>query len=274
MRKKGFTTFVHRRFIGRLLNRLPFSMFSLSPMTRRYYVPNLTLAEGQIALPAEEAKHANRVMRVKLGDALQLFDGKGHQADAEVLSQSRNDCVCRISSVVAVSREPARRVTCGVSLPKGDRAKRLVERLTELGVCRLVPLRADRTQGGKASSSLTKLRRVVIEASKQCGRNHLMQIAEVQTVETYLSESASGHRFLAHPGGESTMAMTGISTARIFLAIGPEGGFNAEEVDRAEKCGWRLVGFGDRIYRIETATTVMATLAIHGMVSDAAQAAV
>ena len=142
-------------------------------MTRRYFVPKLPAQGGPIDLPDAEAQHAVRVMRVQVGEELELFDGNGHQSRGVITQIKRNACQCEVSQVSFVSREPAVVVNLGIALPKPDRAKELIERLTELGVHRVTPLVAERSQRPPGDSLLEKLSRAVIEACKQSGRNIL-----------------------------------------------------------------------------------------------------
>jgi 16S rRNA (uracil1498-N3)-methyltransferase len=142
-------------------------------------------------------------------------------------------------------------------LPKGDRAQFLVEKLTELGVTTFVPLRTSRSIIQPRDAKLEKLHRYVIEASKQCGRNVLMQIAAFEDWETYCRNSdLPVLRILGHPGGAHTPCCAGVDVA---LAVGPEGGFTDEEVIHARDAGWQLLDLGPRVLRVETAAIVLAT---------------
>lgn len=164
-------------------------------MTRRYYVPDLQTQAPVVQLPDEEASHASRVMRVQIGDRIELFDGCGHQADAEVVSVSKRECVVRCDAIEAVDREPSIAVDLAIGLPKPDRAKEMIERLTELGVARVFPIVFERTQRPPKENFLDKLRRIVIESCKQSGRNVLMTIESpidfVSFTETLAASSAT-----------------------------------------------------------------------------------
>src|SRR6056297_865301 len=233
-------------------------------MTRRYFHPFLPESGGIVELSADEAAHANRVMRVKPGDSIELFDGKGCQAIATVVKTTRNGCCCDAQSAVGVSREPERFVTGATALPKGDRAKAMVERLTELGVKRLVPLLTDRTQGNRQLTSwCTKLERVTVEACKQCGRNELMEIAGPIESDAFIANCDSRLRLIADPAGEPVRIGSDPAALDVSVLIGPEGGFSREEYTLAVDHGFAPFSLGPRIYRIETAAIAMATLLIH-----------
>ena len=233
-------------------------------MTRRYFVPDLPVGGGQVSLSDEEASHAARVMRAKVGDRVELFDGKGTQADATIDAIDRRSCSLQVSNTREVNRELKTRIELLIAFPKPERAKEMIERLTEIGVQRIVPVVCEHTQRPPSDSLLTKLRRIVIESSKQCGRNHLMQIDSAQTFESATDEvqlgSAASIRLIAHQSGEefSTIPKDGFDNATVL--IGPEGGFTVDEIKFATARGFSPVGLGTRIYRTETAATVMAAL--------------
>jgi 16S rRNA (uracil1498-N3)-methyltransferase len=141
-------------------------------------------------------------------------------------------------------------LTLAVALPKGDRQKWLVEKAVELGVVRIVPLVTERGVAQPVEQALRRLWRAVIEASKQCGRNRLLEIDEPQSWPLFVERTAGEpRRLLAHPTATATTA-----------AIGPEGGFTDEEVALAVVAGWQLVDLGPRILRVETAAILLAAV--------------
>lgn len=251
-------------------------------MTRRYYVPDLRTQAPVVQLPDEEASHASRVMRVQTGDRIELFDGCGHQADAEVVTVSKRECVVRCDAIEAVDREPSVAIDLAIGLPKPDRAKEMIERLTELGVARVFPIVFERTQRPPKDNFLDKLRRIVIESCKQSGRNVLMTIesptdfasfAETIAANNSISDEgdapSSWQRVLvAMPDSPPLNATdvnqndTGQSVAngrpRTLALIGPEGGLSDAEHQRCIDIGAESIGLGRRILRIETAAAIVA----------------
>ena len=142
---------------------------------------------GTAVLTDEEAHHLLHVLRGKPGEQVVLFDGRGSEYTAEIVSTTRRDVQLRILESRSVCRERKTPLTLAVTLPKGDRQKWLVEKLTELGVTRLISLATQRSVATAERGTLVKLRRCVIEASKQCRRNQLMEITEPMTWQTFLS---------------------------------------------------------------------------------------
>lgn len=239
-------------------------------MTRRYYVPDLPADGGTIALPTEEAVHAARVMRVKTGDAVVIFDGVGREAAGQICSVERREVYVEVQPAAIVSREPQLVIEVAVSLPKGDRAKLLIEKLTELGVARISPIICHRTQAGSAAKSDTakrdggtsvseKLSRYVVEASKQCERNRLMEVARPRSLAEHLEHQADGQlKIIAHPQGQSLGGLLAAQAPKqVSICIGPEGGFTEDEIQQAIASGWQAVSLGPRILRVETAATAL-----------------
>jgi 16S rRNA (uracil1498-N3)-methyltransferase len=234
-------------------------------MTRRYFVPELQSTGGTIALPDAESQHAIRVMRIKVGDAIELFNGKGLQSDAVVTQVDRNHCICESQAPQLIDREPAKKVRMGIALPKPDRAKELIERLTELGIHHVTPIVAERTQRGPTESSLDKLRKVIIEGCKQSGRNHLLEIGRTTKSHDYFQQESSQTKLIAHvsENGISPLSfLNGPESETISVAIGPEGGWTETEYESAVKNGFASVNLGKRIYRIETASVSLASILV------------
>jgi 16S rRNA (uracil1498-N3)-methyltransferase len=226
----------------------------------------MSIDGDQATLDGSEAHHLLHVLRAVPGTEVTLFDGSGCEFDAEVTACKRSTVELAITARREVDRELPQPLVLGIALPKGDRQRWIVEKSVELGVTRLVPLITERSekQGGD------KLSRYVIEASKQCGRNRLMEIAEplrwsdwlaadLPSVRGVSDADAAPHtdqpprRWVAHPTGVQPTATKLAERRPTLVAIGPEGGLSDAEVEAAAAAGWEVVGLGERILRIETA---------------------
>jgi 16S rRNA (uracil1498-N3)-methyltransferase len=226
-------------------------------MSERYYV-DTPLGPGRVELDGPEAHHLASVCRARPGDVVRLFNGDGREYLARVVSAERRRVTLAITEVTAPQRELPFPLEVAAPLPKGDRAQFLVEKLTELGVTSFVPLSTRRSVVHPREAKLEKLQRYVIEASKQCGRNVLLEVKPLESWGSYARRTdLPALRVLAHPGGAAREALTpGVA---MTLAVGPEGGFTDEEVELARSVGWRLIDLGPRILRVETAALVLAT---------------
>ena len=236
-------------------------------MSDRYFVESPVVSD-RARLAGAEAHHLLHVLRAKVGTRVALFDGSGWEFEAIVERTGRSEVELKIAGRQEIDREARIAVTLGVALPKGDRQKWLVEKAVELGVARLVPLETERGVAQPVENALERLRRGVIEASKQCGRNRLMEIAEPRAWQAFLRErQAENCRLVAHPNqsnGNRSAGHTFLPAVceNAALAVGPEGGFTDEEVVLAITHGWQLVDLGPRILRVETAALVLAARVI------------
>ncbi|HBT76349.1 MAG TPA: hypothetical protein DEB39_05350, partial [Planctomycetaceae bacterium] len=179
-------------------------------MSERYYVdvaePPAT--NTLLILSLEEARHLVRVMRRKAGDRITLFNGRGLEFESEIIATKRDRVEVRILGILSEEGPVAVPLTLAVALPKGDRQKWMVEKLTELSVSRIIPLSTRYSQYGADEAVLVRLRRQAVEAAKQCGRRRLPEMAAEQTFESLLRLTGheAGHgeemaplRLFAHP---------------------------------------------------------------------------
>jgi len=242
-------------------------------MSERYF-SQTPISGNHLTLAGSEAHHLLNVMRAKPGMRITLFDGSGAEFAAAVEKVGRSDIALTILSRHEVDREIPFDLVLGISLPKGDRQKWLVEKAVELGVSRIVPLITARSIAQPVQQALERLRRTVVEASKQCGRNRLLEITEPEDWADFVAMPPStAWRLIAHPGttaGPTPPASpephSKSAHSSVFLAIGPEGGFASDEVAQANLAGWQAVDLGPRILRVETAALYLSSWVIQGFV--------
>jgi 16S rRNA (uracil1498-N3)-methyltransferase len=230
-------------------------------MAERFYV-NSPLMPGPVDLTGPQAHHLAVVCRLRPGDSVCLFNGDGRQYPALVESVQKKHIALTVTRAESPQRELPLPLEIAVVLPKGDRATFLVEKLTELGVSRLVPLRTVRSVVHPGDGKIERLNRVVIEASKQCGRNMLMQVEAMMDWEDYCRRGElPTERIMAHLSAESG-PWTASGKGPLAFAVGPEGGFTDEEATLALRQGWRMVSLGPRVLRVETAAIALAACAV------------
>lgn len=226
-------------------------------MSQRYYLTSPPIGD-QAKLDGDEARHLTRVMRARAGDSLEVFDGQGHWWPATVSGINRGTVTLALGDRASEPADCGPRLTLAVALPKGDRQKWLVEKLTELGVDRLVPLQTARGVAEPTPAALERLRRGVIEACKQCSRCRLLEIAAPGTLASLAATFPQSRRLIADPGGPPLAAVSNSASEDLLVAVGPEGGFTAEEIAAAEAVGFTPVSLGRHILRIETAAIAIA----------------
>jgi len=226
--------------------------------TSRFYCPNLAealssakLSDAPVALDRDEAHHARRVLRLADGEGIELFDGCGCVAEATLVAAGRT-VGARIASVRRV--EPLRpMVDVAVALPKGPRADQLVQQLTQLGADRVIPLRTRHSVIDPRGSKLDRLRQIVVEATKQCGRAYLMEVAEVTDFGD-VDFAAYDLRLLADAEGGTVIDAAAVRSARrVLILVGPEGGWSDDELAAADEAGCVRWSLGPNVLRIETA---------------------
>jgi len=233
-------------------------------MTHRFFL-DTEFDTQTVQLEGSEAHHLLNVMRHKVGDVVQLFDGKGKLAEAEIVSHSRKSVELQILKTTQEPNINRHEVILATAVPKGDRFRFLVEKATELGVDRLVPLRTEHSVVDPRENKLDKLRQTVVSAAKQCGRNRLMLLEDSIDWPSFLDQfSEKNALWVAHPAGitarlalEQTVEP---ASKNIVLAVGPEGGFSDSEIEQAVSRSANLVSLGATILRTETAALAMATL--------------
>jgi 16S rRNA (uracil1498-N3)-methyltransferase len=231
-------------------------------MSERFFSAT-PITTDRVTLAGAEAHHLAHVMRVAIGDRVTLFDGSGNEFVALVEKLARSSAELRVVERHEVDRELPFTLVVGVALPKGDRQKWLVEKLTELGTTMLVPLMTKRGVARPTAGAIERLDRAVIEAAKQCGRNRLMQIMAPQDWEQWIAgptPSENALRVVAHPGGESIAVIDFTAARQAQISIGPEGGLTDSEIVAARAAGWRVVALGPRLLRVETAAVALATI--------------
>ncbi len=231
----------------------------------RVYVDAALSPGGVVELPAVAAAHLAKVLRARSGDELILFTGDGREFAGAVESIRGSRVTVAVGDAHGVDRESSLAVTLVQCVPRGDRMDFIVQKATELGVARVVPVLSQRSvvrlDPSQAESKAAHWRAIAVNACEQCGRNRLPVIEAPCQLIRYLGDScehgsersgAHGPRLLLEPDLGSSGATLDVGAA-VEIAIGPEGGFTAEEVDAFRVCGFRTVRLGPRVLRTETA---------------------
>jgi 16S rRNA (uracil1498-N3)-methyltransferase len=236
--------------------------FPIVRLTRVYVGASLTPG-SVVELPPETASHLARVLRARNGDELILFSGDGQEFSGTVESVRGSRVSAAVGDGRAVDRESPLQITLVQCVPRGDRMDLVVQKATELGVARIVPVLSQRSvvrlDRAQAESKAVHWQAVAVSACEQCGRNRLPILESAQPLLNYLGELPPGAalRLVLEPepvpaagpgsgtGGDAPVSVT--------IAIGPEGGFAPDELEAFRVAGFTQVGLGPRILRTETA---------------------
>ena len=237
-------------------------------MTNRFFVDRSVSRwdSREALLSGDEAHHFSKVMRGKVGDSLVLFDGTGTYAHGIVEAIQKGGIKIRIEETFADNIESPLRLTVASALPKGDRQRFLVEKLAELGVAQFVPVLMERSVARANESTLQRLRRYVIEAAKQCGRNALMEITHEVPIDKLNDLLTTEKKFILHPVALGSIGQTTFrqhladTLGNITILVGPEGSFTDQEVTEMLQAGFEPLDLGKRILRTETACVAAAAV--------------
>lgn len=225
----------------------------------RFYCDVPLTAGARVALPDALAHHALRVLRLRAGETIALFNGQGGEYPA-VLEIDGKAGYAQLGDFDPREAELAGRITLVQGLPSGDKMDWVVEKAVELGAARVSPIAAQRSvlqlSGPRLEKRVAHWQRIAQSAAEQCGRNRLMAVDAPQTLAEWLAEPADGLRLLCHP--EAAEDLAGMLRAApglpaLTLLVGPEGGWSDKELDLARQAGVQAVRFGPRVLRTETA---------------------
>ncbi|HEX3903244.1 MAG TPA: 16S rRNA (uracil(1498)-N(3))-methyltransferase [Polyangia bacterium] len=232
---------------------------------RRLFVPGERLTGAQVTLTGPEHRHVGRVLRARPGETLTLFDGAGAEVEARVVRVAAAETELALGERRAVAG-PAVPLTLLVAVPRGPRMDLLVQKTSELGVARIVPVVTERSVARPDAEAGRRARweKIAREAARQCGRADLPAVAAPLPLAEALAGPDLPARRLALFEGERTRslraALAGAEPSATALLVGPEGGFAPAEVTAARAAGFEAVGLGDRILRVETAAIVAVAL--------------
>ena len=229
----------------------------------RVYV-DAPLRSGTIVeLPKETASHLAKVLRARSGDQLILFSGDGCEYVGAIEDVRGSRVTAAVGNAVNVDRESPFAATLVQCVPRGDRMDFIVQKATELGVTRIVPVLSQRSvvrlDASQAESKAAHWRAVIVNACEQCGRNRLPAIDTPVPLLNYLGSSPSASaRLVLAPDLESAATPSDLH-ASVEIAIGPEGGFADDELAAFRIAGFVRVKLGPRILRTETAAIAALT---------------
>ncbi len=222
----------------------------------RIYTEQALQSRASFVLAPEPSRHIARSLRMEVGAALTLFDGRGGEYPAIIDAIDKKHVTVTTGEHDAVERESVLDVHLGIALSRGDRFDWVIQKATELGVRRITPLDTEHTgvrlKGDRLEKKLGHWQQVAVSACEQCGRNRLPAIGNVTTVAQWLGTNNAELSFVLHHRAADVPALP--DTAKdIALLIGPEGGLSASEIAAAEDAGFNALSLGPRVLRTETA---------------------
>jgi len=232
---------------------------------------DLRLGPGaQFALAADAAQHVAKSLRLKAGDALVVFDGRGGEYEATIQRIDRDRVDVKVGLLLPAERESRLAIGLVQGLPEADKMDWIIQKATELGVSWIQPVTCERSvvrlAGERAARREAHWRRVAVAATEQCGRTHVPEVRPNLNFINWLAVPDETPRWMLDPAAEP-LAARGPAPASLELVVGPEGGFSGRERELLAARGAVGVSLGPRILRTETAPLV-ALAAIHALWGD------
>jgi 16S rRNA (uracil1498-N3)-methyltransferase len=240
---------------------------------RRLFVPAARLGGTRLVLTDDDHQYVARVLRARPGDRLTLFDGAGAEVEAAIARVGKLDTELVLGARRAGSATaPAIAITLLVAAPRGERMDLVVQKTTELGVARIVPVVAERSVARPEPARRGRWEKIAREAARQCGRADVPRVDEPLPLAVALAapdlpatrfalwEAERTQSLRARLAAAVATGPSGGPRSAVALLVGPEGGFPAGEIDTAAAAGFVPVSLGPRILRVETAAIVAVAL--------------
>jgi 16S rRNA (uracil1498-N3)-methyltransferase len=237
---------------------------------KRFFIPPQDMDSHAPSLKGAEAIHAARVLRMKPGSWIELFDGEGRSANAVITAVHRDEVNLTLSEKPRRDPAPETEIVLAISLIRWEKMKMVLQKTVELGVSRIWPFESGRSvvqsNDSQPQGFVERCQRVLIEAMKQCGENRLPKVLLPSSLEHTLARAHPGWLKLFLWEGESMtrlqeIAASGRAPAGVVIAVGPEGGFSDDEAEMARSLGYTIAGLGRRILRAETAAIAAVAIA-------------
>lgn len=232
----------------------------------RLHVTGSYGAGSDVELESEQARYLGRVLRLRVGDRLLVFDGEGGEFEATISAIGKTSATLRVGEKTLASAESLLRVHLVQGISRGERMDFIVQKATELGVKRITPVLTEfgvvKLDAARAAKRREHWHRVAISACEQCGRVRLPLIDTPIPLKNWFGNKPQhvDSEIILKPGATTPLKHIGSPATKICVLIGPEGGFSKTEYEDAEVAGFRAVSLGPRVLRTETAA--IASIAI------------
>lgn len=244
---------------------------------RRFYAPPdaFNSHRGNVTLASDEARYLREVLRLKAGDEVFVFDGAGKEFQCRIEESRRESALLEVLAETTPARpESPLELTLGLALLKGEKFDLVVQKVTELGVTRIVPLTTKFADirlrdESDASKRTARWQRIALEAAKQSGRAVVPEVATPTSFHAMLAsdeEALTSRLMFSERDGETLLDASKHLPARlssVTALVGSEGGWSDEELSAAAEAGWLIITLGGRTLRAETAAISVTTLLQH-----------
>ena len=220
--------------------------------------------ENELILDGEQARHIAKSLRMKVGDMLMITNGSGEDFGCSIEEITRENVRLKVCYQQAGESEPDCKVTIYQGVPKGSKFEDIIQKCTELGAVRFVPTLTKRcvSRPDEKTAEKKKLRyqKIALEAAQQSGRGIVPEVSRQLTLKQAIAEDESEIKIVFYEGGgEALKNIIGENAKSVSIYIGPEGGFEKDEVNALEEAGAVTATLGKRILRTQTAPVAALT---------------
>jgi 16S rRNA (uracil1498-N3)-methyltransferase len=231
----------------------------------RFFCPPPLPSNSDYALPPAAAHHASRVLRLRIGDAVQIFDGLGNALDASLIAINGKQVLIGNLHAWTAQPESSLPIILAQAMCSSEKMDWVVQKATELGVTEIIPVQTQRSVAKltdtRAEKRTEHWRNVAIAACEQSGQNRLPTLNAPFDFNLWLADigSASGTKYILLPDGAHSLQNQPEPQGRVILLVGPEGGFTVDEALIAQQAGFVPILLGPRVLRTETAALACIT---------------
>ena len=232
----------------------------------RLYLDGEYDSGSELEIDAERTHYLSRVLRLRVGDTIVIFNGTGAQFSASIIALQRSGATLAVHDSIAAATESGFKLHLAQGISRGERMDFVVQKATELGVKRITPLLTEhgvvKLSAERAEKRRRHWRQVATSACEQSGRVRLPLVDAPVRFDTWLADKTpqTDIDILLKPGASEALAAIDVPATKVCILIGPEGGFSDAEYGLAELAGFRAVALGPRVLRTETAA--IAALAV------------
>ena len=231
----------------------------------RFYAASGKITGSEVILDLDETRHLRDVLRLKMGDRVHVFDGEGKEYRCSIRAiEKKTSHLAVVDEVEPASRESSLGLSLAAAVLKSDKTDLVVQKAVELGVTSFTPLTTIRTdvKVKTGDKRVERWRRIALEATKQCGRARLMTVADPVTFDVYIAGLHKADAIIfSERDGEPFSTIKGDKS--ITAILGPEGGWDDAELDLARSHNCRVITFGGRVLRAETAAISITAILQH-----------
>jgi len=233
---------------------------------RRFYLPDIDAESGHAALTGSEHHHARNVLRLEAGSEVSVLDGRGREFICRIEDIGKKQATLTIlEETRAAAPESSLQLTLAAVAIPGEKYDLVLQKAVELGVSKFVPLSSARCELRlhEIAKKYDRWQRIILDASKQCGRARLMEISEAENIESFTRSSPRDHLRIFFSERDGTSFPAPVPTDRITAVIGPKGGWDTSEIETAKEAGFTIITMGGRILRAETAAISVTAILQH-----------